>query len=109
MGALNSKSSSNEITIDFRDDGSVDSSAVERSKFTVPKLQKKHSKTRLQLLKERARTSLKKDSERQQDPSLSHSGILQRLRTTFGNILPRFRNRQYHKAQEEDSQHGVAV
>jgi hypothetical protein len=98
MGALNSKSSSNEITIDFRDDGSVGSSTVERSKFPVPKLQKKHSKTRLQLLKERARTSLKKDS-----------GILQRLRTTFGNILPRFRNRQYHKAQEEDSQHGVAV
>jgi hypothetical protein len=101
MGALNSKSTTNEITIDFRDDGS----AEKKSKFTLPEFHKKHSKTRLQLLKERGR----KKNTTQNDQSDVPSGILQKLRATFGNIMPRFRNRQYQKAQEDDSQHGVTV
>jgi hypothetical protein len=121
MGLMKSKyahTSSNEnITIDFRegDQSSTSSQSQQEpstSSFSLshlrPQFHKKHSKTRLQLLKERGRTMINKrnDKDEHEQPP---PGILQKMRSTMGNLLPRFRNSQYQMAREEESAHGAVM
>jgi hypothetical protein len=116
MGLMKSKYSqatANEITIDFRGDDHKSSQheSSASSPFGLsnlrPQFPKKHSKTRLQLLKERGRTMIsnKNKDEHGQPPS----GFLQKMRRTMGNMMPQFRSRQYQMAREEDSAHGGVI
>ena len=114
MGLMKSKyssASSNDITIDFREGDQSSSSQQEQesssSSFSFanirPQFQKKHSKTRLQLMKQKG-SKMTNRGERNQPPA----GILQKMREKIGNMMP-FRRSQYQMARDEDSAHGAVM